>query len=119
MVDEGRIAFRTAVELSYLLKEEKGALLEQISYADDTLSIGKQIINARSETAVDKPLFRDGMLQRCCLIPVMNYFEWEKQGRYRIRYAIQECDSPCPVYARCVPHREWEACLYHLDAGTS
>ena len=32
LVDEGRIAFRPAVELSYLQKEEQGALLEQIAY---------------------------------------------------------------------------------------
>lgn len=38
LVDEGRIAFRPAVELSYLQKEEQGALLEQISYADATPS---------------------------------------------------------------------------------
>ena len=55
---------------------------------------GKQIINARSETAVDKPLFRDGMLQRRCLIPVTNFFKWEKRGRDRIKSAIQECASP-------------------------
>ena len=34
LVDEGRIAFRPAVELSYLQKEEQSALLEQIAYAD-------------------------------------------------------------------------------------
>ena len=39
-----------------------------------TLPDGKQIVNARSETAADKPLFRDGMLQRRCLIPATNYF---------------------------------------------
>ena len=33
-VDEGRIAFRPAVELSYLQKEEQRALLEQIAYAE-------------------------------------------------------------------------------------
>ena len=32
LVDEGRIAFRPAVELSYLQKEEQSALLEQIAY---------------------------------------------------------------------------------------
>lgn len=39
LVDEGRIAFRPAVELSYLQKEEQGALLEQIAYADATPSL--------------------------------------------------------------------------------
>ena len=39
LVDEGRIAFRPAVEISYLQKEEQGALLEQIAYADATPSL--------------------------------------------------------------------------------
>ena len=36
----------------------------------------RPIINARSETASQKALFKDGMLQRRCLIPASNYFEW-------------------------------------------
>lgn len=43
LVDEGRIAFRPAVELSYLQKEEQGALLEQIAYADATPSLAQAI----------------------------------------------------------------------------
>lgn len=43
LVDEGRIAFRPAVELSYLQKKEQGALLEQISYADGTPSLAQAI----------------------------------------------------------------------------
>lgn len=39
LVDEGRIAFRPAVELSYLQKEEQSALLEQIAYADGILRL--------------------------------------------------------------------------------
>ena len=36
LVDDSRIAFRPAVELSYLKKEEQAALLEEISYTDGT-----------------------------------------------------------------------------------
>ena len=39
------------------------------------------IINARSESAAEKPLFRDGMQQRRCLIPATHYFEWERMGK--------------------------------------
>ena len=35
------------------------------------------IINTRSETALEKPLFRKSMLERRCLIPCSWYFEWE------------------------------------------
>ena len=43
LVDEGRIAFRPAVELSYLQKEEQNALLEQIAYADATPNLREKI----------------------------------------------------------------------------
>ena len=43
LVDEGRIAFRPAVELSYLKKEEQEALLETISYEDSTPSLAQAI----------------------------------------------------------------------------
>lgn len=35
------------------------------------------IINTRSETALDKPMFRQSILHRRCLIPASWYFEWE------------------------------------------
>ena len=49
---------------------------------------GKLVFNARSETALEKPLFRDGMLNRRCLAPASSYFEWENRGREKVRYSI-------------------------------
>ena len=43
LVDEGRIALRPAVELSYLSEPEQGMLLEAISYADATPSLAQAI----------------------------------------------------------------------------
>lgn len=43
MVDEGRIAFRPAVELSYLQKTEQETLLQSISYEDATPSLAQAI----------------------------------------------------------------------------
>lgn len=43
MVDDGKIAFRPAVELSYLTKEQQAALLESISYTDATPSLAQAI----------------------------------------------------------------------------
>ena len=37
----------------------------------------KLIINTRSETAMEKPMFRKSMLERRCLIPCSWYYEWE------------------------------------------
>ena len=43
MVDEGRIALRPAVELSYLQPEEQAALVETIAYQDATPSLAQAI----------------------------------------------------------------------------
>ena len=43
MADEGRIAFRPAVEISYLLKSEQEVLLEAMSFTDATPSLAQAI----------------------------------------------------------------------------
>lgn len=54
---------------------------------------GRRIINARSETAAQKPMFADGMRHRRCLIPAVNYFEWERSSGGRTKYAIAPQNS--------------------------
>ena len=49
---------------------------------------GQRVINARSETAREKPLFAQSMAQRRCLLPMSAYFEWQKDGREKIKYRI-------------------------------
>jgi len=45
------------------------------SWADDP-KIGSRMINARSETAADKPSFRAAYKRRRCLIPASGFYEW-------------------------------------------
>ncbi len=47
------------------------------------------LINARSETVFDKAMFRSGIMEHRCLVPALNYYEWEKKGSEKTKYAIK------------------------------
>jgi putative SOS response-associated peptidase YedK len=55
---------------------------------------GKSIINARSETALEKPAFRSSMLERRCLVPASGYFEWMKSRKKKTKYQFFRPHSP-------------------------
>jgi putative SOS response-associated peptidase YedK len=47
-----------------------------------------QVINARLETAAEKPMFKNAYELHRCLIPAGYYFEWRKDGTAKYKYAI-------------------------------
>jgi putative SOS response-associated peptidase YedK len=49
------------------------------SWAKD-VSIGSRMINARSETLAEKPVFRKAFAARRCLVPVTGFYEWHRPG---------------------------------------
>ncbi|MBT5415836.1 MAG: SOS response-associated peptidase, partial [Rhodospirillaceae bacterium] len=51
--------------------------------------IGDRLINARSETAAEKPSFRRAMETRRCLIPVDGFYEWKAAGKLKQPYRIE------------------------------
>jgi putative SOS response-associated peptidase YedK len=60
-------------------------------------SIGNRLINARAESAREKPAFRAAMLARRCLIPADVFYEWQAvAGRRRKRpFAVRlKADEP-------------------------
>ena len=47
------------------------------------------LLNARSETAIDKPAFRTAMRHRRALIPATGFYEWHRAGKHSQPYFIR------------------------------
>lgn len=62
------------------------------SWAKDK-TIGNRMINARSETAAEKPSFRSAMKKRRCIIPADGFYEWKKIGKSKVPQFIYRADE--------------------------
>lgn len=62
------------------------------SWAKDP-SIGARMINARSETAAEKPSFRAAMRRRRCLVPADGFYEWKRVGKGKQPHYITSADG--------------------------
>ena len=73
----------------------------------------RPLVNARSETAGEKPMFRDAFRSRRCIIPASWYFEWEHKkdntGKVSVgqKYLIQPRGSAMT----------WLCGLYRIENG--
>ncbi len=47
------------------------------------------IINARSETAPDKKMFRSPLMKRRCVIPSSGFFEWRQEQGKKVKYLFR------------------------------
>ena len=45
--------------------------------------------NARAESVVDKPMFRDAFKRHRCIIPASGYYEWKRRRRTRERFCTR------------------------------
>jgi putative SOS response-associated peptidase YedK len=55
--------------------------------------IGNKLINARSETAAQKPAFRTSLRRRRCLIAADGFYEWKTEGRTKQPFFIHFSDD--------------------------
>ena len=57
------------------------------------INIGARMVNARAETAADKPAFRGAVKRRRCLLPADGFYEWQAQGAGKQPYLIRFADG--------------------------
>jgi putative SOS response-associated peptidase YedK len=62
------------------------------SWADDP-AIGNRLINARAETAAQKPAFRAAMRRRRCLVVADGFYEWQRVAKRRQPWFIRMGDD--------------------------
>ena len=55
---------------------------------DRAKNFQKRTLNARSETAFNKPSFRMPVRQQRCLVPADAFYEWQHVGKKKIKYRI-------------------------------
>lgn len=56
-------------------------------------------INARSETAAQKPLYRTPFKKRRCLVPASGFYEWQKVGSEKHPFYFRVSDEPIFSFA--------------------
>lgn len=54
---------------------------------------GKPLINARGESVMEKPSFRNAMRRRRCLVPADGYYEWSGPEGRRTPYLVERKDK--------------------------
>lgn len=55
--------------------------------------IGFSMINARSETLLEKPAFKNAVKSKRCIIPLDGFYEWKSIDGKKIPYRIQTKDN--------------------------
>ena len=52
-----------------------------------------RMINARSETAAEKPAFREALARRRCLLPADGFYEWERRDGAKLPWFVHRADQ--------------------------
>lgn len=64
-------------------------------WAKDPGAFKTNLFNARSESAAEKPSFRDAMRSARCILPASGFYEWQKRdGAKQPFHAVRTDDTP-------------------------
>lgn len=64
--------------LAPVLISSDGGILPELQMWGYKLS-GRPVINARAETAAEKPMFRESVRSRRCVVPSTGFYEWSEE----------------------------------------
>ena len=92
--DTLEINFNVApTQMAYVIANDAPNTLQQMKWglvpfwAKD-VKIGAKMINARSETAMEKPSFRNAIKKRHCIVLADSFYEWKKIEGKKIPFRI-------------------------------
>ena len=91
--------------------------LNKIHWGFKVPKLGKLVINARSETIIEKPLFKNLLLQNRCLIPANSWFEWNNENK---PYLIKHKENDIIAFAglqRLEENKERSFVIITAEAG--
>jgi putative SOS response-associated peptidase YedK len=80
-------------------------------------SVGYKMINARSETAAEKPAFKESLQRRRCLIPADEFYEWPRRvkAKQAFHFGLQD-DS---LFAFAGLWDRWRGSYVEREVGDS
>ena len=102
-----------------ILKGEGNHLAaEQMRWGFPGFEKGKLLINARAETALERPTFRESVQDRRCIIPARGFYEWNKSKE---KFTFERKETPVLFMAGCYKRYEGQERFVILttDANSS
>ncbi|MFO7154055.1 MAG: SOS response-associated peptidase [Caldicoprobacter oshimai] len=92
-VDEGANAYRAGdfypAQSVPVVLEQKSRVITLARWGFNYSSKKKVVVNARAETILDRPMFKDAARYARCIVPANLFYEWKAEGiGKKVRYRI-------------------------------